>query len=170
MPSPVGHALGGVAIGLLATSSPRWRIIVACAVAAALADADFLLPMRHRGLSHSLGAALLAGGVAFAWLKFSDAHDATRWSMVIGVAYGTHVLFDWLGADTSAPRGVMALWPFTSAFYISDLDVFDSVDRRYWLEGFWRRNVIAVTREVAILFPVVGIAWWTRRSRSSRGK
>lgn len=162
MPSPVGHALGGVAIGLLATSSPRWRMLVACAVAAALADADFLLPMRHRGVSHSLGAAVLVGALAFTWLKFLDVRDATRLSVVIVLAYGTHVLFDWLGADTSAPRGLMALWPFSSAFFISDLDVFDSVDRRYWLDGFWRRNVMAVTRELAILAPLVGLAWWCR--------
>ena len=172
MPSPIGHALGGVAIGLLATSSPRWRMIVACAVAAALADVDFLLPMRHRGLSHSIGAAVLAGAVAFAWLKFSAVRDAARWSLVIAVAYATHVLFDWLGADTSAPRGLMALWPFSSSFYISDLDVFDSVDRRYWLKGFWRRNIIAVTREVAILAPLVGLAWWrlTRRAVNRRAR
>jgi inner membrane protein len=168
MPSPIGHALGGVAIGLLATSSPRSRMIVACAVAAALPDVDFLLPMRHRGLSHSIGAAVLAGAVAFAWLKFSNSRGAARWAVVIAVAYGTHVLFDWLGADTSAPRGLMALWPFSSSFYISDLGVFDSVDRRYWLKGFWRRNILAVTREVAILAPLVGIAWWWRHSTSSR--
>ena len=141
---------------------------MACAVAAALADADFLLPMRHRGLSHSIGAALLAGVVAFAWVKVADVRDAVRWGMVIAVAYATHVLFDWLGADTSTPRGLMALWPFSSAYYISGLDVFDSVDRRYWLEGFWRRNLIAVTREVALLAPLVGTAWWWRRSTSSR--
>ena len=112
---------------------------------------------------------MLAGILVYAWLKLFDARDALRWSVVMAVAYGTHVLLDWLGADSSAPRGLMALWPFSSAYYISDLDVFDSVDRRYWLEGFWRRNVVAVTREVAILGLLVGIAWWAHLSRNRRG-
>jgi inner membrane protein len=183
MPSPVGHALAGAAVALLSrrftplTGSKfpvsgarfvvpgfRFGFVAVCALAAALPDADFLLPMRHRGPSHSVGVAALVGLTTYAWLKFARSRgDAGRVALAIALAYGTHVLFDWLGADSSAPRGLMALWPFSSAFYISDLDVFDSVDRRYWLDGFWRRNVIAVTREVAILVPLVGIAWWFSR-------
>lgn len=138
-----------------------------CAVAAALADADFFFPIRHRGASHSLGSAALAAVLTFLWLKFvSPSRDAERNSLIIGIAYATHVLFDWLGADSSSPRGLMAMWPFTSDYYISDLDIFNSVDRRYWLEGFWQRNIIAVTREVGILTPVVALAWWmTHRGR-----
>ena len=172
MPSPVGHALGGVAVALVATSSSRWRWLALCAVAAALADADFLLPMRHRGVSHSIGTAVLVGGVAFTWLKLSHTRDAVRSSAIIAVAYGTHVLFDWLGADSSAPRGLMALWPLSSSFYISNVDLFDSVDRRYWLDGFWRRNSLAFVRELAILIPVVAAAWfcrsWFRAARPKR--
>ena len=169
MPSPVGHALGGLAVGFLLTSRAHWRLLAACAVAAALADADFLLPMRHRGPSHSVGAAALAGLATYAWFKFARPRgDAGRVALAIALAYGTHVLFDWLGADSSAPRGLMALWPFSSAFYISDLDLFHSVDRRYWLDGFWRRNTMAVSREVAILAPLAGGAYWMATKRRSR--
>ena len=169
MPSPIGHALGGVAIGLLATSSPRWRMLVACAIAAALADIDFLLPIRHRGPSHSVGVAVLAGVAVYAWLRLSGARgNAVRIALAIVTAYGTHVLFDWLGADTSSPRGVMALWPFSSSFFISDLDVFDAVDRRYWLGGFWRRNAMAVARELALTAPAVGISYWLATKRRTR--
>ena len=80
-----------------------------------------------------------------------------------------HVLLDWLGADSSSPRGVMALWPASSAFYISGLDVFDAVDRRYWLPGFWTRNGLALLRELLILAPVAVIsASAGRRVRSYR--
>ncbi len=93
MPSPVGHALGGLAVGFLLTSRAQWRLLAACAVAAALADADFLLPMRHRGPSHSVGAAALAGLTTYAWLRFvRPAGDAGRVALAITVAYGTHVL------------------------------------------------------------------------------
>lgn len=170
MPSPVGHALGGLAVGFLASPrSNNWRLLAACAVAAALADIDFLLPMRHRGASHSVSVAALAGLAAYAWLKATTAgRDAARVAIVIGLAYGTHVLFDWLGADSSAPRGLVAFWPWSSEYFISDLDVFDSVDRRYWLEGFWQRNLIAVTRELAILTPIVVLSGWIALNRDRR--
>ena len=169
MPSPVGHALGGLAVGLLASSRPGWRLAAACAVVAALPDADFLLPIQHRGPSHSVGAVAAAGVLAFVALKLaSKVEDASRVALVMAAAYGTHVLFDWLGADSSTPRGLMALWPFSSAFYISDLDVFYSVDRRYWLDGFWKRNTIAGFRELLILIPLVSAAWLARRRRPQR--
>ena len=169
MPSPVGHALGGLAVGLVTSARPDWRWLAVCACAAVLPDADFLLPIRHRGPSHSLGAVGIVGVTAFAWMKLSaHGRDAARVSLAIAAAYATHVLFDWLGADSSTPRGLMALWPFTTTFFISDLDVFSSVDRRYWLDGFWRRSAISLARELAILVPLVAAAWWATRNRSRR--
>lgn len=168
MPSPLGHALGGLAVGFLLTSRAHWRLLAACVVAAALPDVDFLLPLRHRGPSHSVGAVALAGLAMYAWVKFVRPRgDTGRAAVAVALAYGTHVLFDWLGTDSSAPRGLMALWPFSSAFYISGLDVFDSVDRRYWLDGFWRRNTIAVAREVALLAPLAGAAYWATKRRKA---
>ena len=64
MPSPVGHALGGIASGLLVSRQPGHRSFILFAVAGAAADLDLLLPMQHRGASHSIGAALLVLGVA----------------------------------------------------------------------------------------------------------
>ncbi len=164
MPSPVGHALGGLAVGLIASSRPEWRWLAVCACAAMLPDVDFLLPIRHRGPSHSIGAAAIVGAAAFAAMKlFAEARDAGRMCVVIAAAYATHVLLDWLGADSSAPRGLMALWPFSTGSYVSDLDVFNSVDRRYWLPGFWRRSAISLARELVVLGPFVVLAWWWRR-------
>ena len=138
-------------------------------VAAALPDVDFLLPIRHRGVSHSVGAAALAGGVVYAWLKLRSDGLAVRGALAVAIAYATHTLFDWLGADSSSPRGLMALWPFTHGYFISDLDVFNSVDRRYWLPGFWRRSLLSLARELVILTPLVALAfWWHRRRMSFR--
>jgi membrane-bound metal-dependent hydrolase YbcI (DUF457 family) len=168
MPSPVGHALGGLAVGLLVSSRADWRLLAACAAAAAVADADFLLPIRHRGASHSVGAAVIAGLATYAWMKLVAVHrNPARLGFALAAAYGTHVLFDWLGADSSVPRGLMALWPFSTSFFISDADLFNSVDRRYWLPGFGRRIAVALVREMAILGPLVAAAfWWNRRRRA----
>jgi inner membrane protein len=170
MPSPLGHALGGLAVGVLAAPARRWEVIAACTLAGALADADFLLPLRHRGASHGVGAAVIVGVLALASLKASRARDAFRIASVVTVAYATHILLDWLGADSSIPRGLMALWPFSSDYFVSDLNVFDSVDRRYWREGFWERLARTLARELAILLPAVGAAWLIRRRREPRAQ
>lgn len=167
MPSPVGHALGGIASGLLVARLPGHRSLIFFAVAGAAADLDLLLPMQHRGASHSIGAALLVLGIAAGWRWLGRTRTSSRLSMGLAAAYGSHVLLDWLGADGATPRGVMALWPFSHAFYISRLDVFLSVDRRYWLPGFWWGTILAVSRELLVLAP---IAWLASRFSAERVK
>lgn len=136
-----------------------WRIVAACAAAGALPDIDFLLPLQHRGPSHSLGAAALAFAASAAVLsRQSGGIDRFRIAAAVALAYGSHVLLDWLGADSSTPHGVMALWPVSNAFYVSGLDVFNAVERRYWLPGFWRRNGLALLRELLILGPLAAIS------------
>ena len=196
MPSPVGHALGGLIIGLAlghppalserqrvdgssvnrrpatghrppspgdlrpdSTSvptpppSPRdlrpWRTSVPLisAVAACLPDLDFLWG-RHNMETHSLGFALLVGVVVYAWQR------STRVAIACAVAVASHVLFDWLGSDDTPPLGVMALWPFSNAFYFANAFVFEAISRRYWLPNFFTHNLLAVAREVAILLPI----------------
>ena len=170
MPSPIGHALGGFAVGALIARRPGWRVAIACAVTATLPDVDFLLPLQHRGPTHSFGAAVLALAVSAGVVSLGSARaERLRTIAAITLAYASHVLLDWLGADSSSPRGVMALWPASSAYYISGLDVFNAVDRRYWLPGFWTRNALALLRELLILGPVAAIsASAGRRVRSYR--
>ena len=159
MPSPVGHVLAGIAVGSLAARDQRWRLPLACGLAAALPDVDFLLPVAHRGPTHSLIAGVVAFVVILAIVR------APAWGLqpplvagVLACAVISHVLLDWLGEDSSNPRGLMAFWPFSRGYYISGVDLFDAVDRRYWREGFWRHNLIAVTKEVVILFPLALLA------------
>ena len=159
MPSPIGHALGGIAVGALMSRRADWRVVGACAVAAVFPDIDFLLPMQHRGPSHSLGAAALAFAASAVFLSMrSGGRDRLRTAAAVALAYASHVLLDWLGADSSTPHGVMALWPVSNAFYVSGLDVFNAVERRYWLSGFWTRNALAVLRELLILGPIAVIS------------
>ena len=70
------------------------------------------------------------------------------------MAYASHTLLDWLGTDSSPPIGIMALWPFSRAYYESHLHVFMAISRRYWLPEFWTLNVLALGRELAILLPL----------------
>lgn len=177
MPSPVGHALGGAIVGLVFEARPaaggrpldRLRkacsspLVVAGAVAAVLPDVDFIWG-RHNMETHSLGAAVAAGVVGWCW---RGRQPMLAW--VVGLAWASHVAFDWLGSDDTAPLGVMALWPVTSTFYFAHAYVFEAISRRYWLDGFLAHNLWAVTTEVAMLAPsAAAAAWWQARKGPRR--
>jgi len=175
MPSPVAHGLAGLSVvwsleglRLLSSLSPatKRRLLATCLLFAMVPDVDLLFTV-HRGPTHSVGAALiaavLAGGVAF-WLRLPFVPIA----VACGLAYGSHVLLDWLGEDTSTPSGLMGLWPWRSTYYRSGLDIFEGISRRYWLpEQFLAQNLKAVGLELAVVLPVAALAYWLRRRVSS---
>lgn len=173
MPSPLGHALGGVicalALGDQAASGSAGRarralaspVVTAAAIAAVLPDLDFFWG-RHNMETHSLGAAIAAGLVVLA----ASRGRAWRLATVVTAAWASHVLFDWLGSDDTPPLGVMALWPMTSAFYFAHAFVFEAISRRYWLAGFWAHNLGAVLSEVVMLAPIAAaLVVWHGRPR-----
>lgn len=167
MPSPLGHALGGAIAGWLVADAPaprdmrqagRWPNLAAStlafAVAGLAADADLLVGT-HNTWSHSVGATGLVGLAAFA----ARGRGHARFALALAAAYGSHVLLDWLGHDASAPRGIMALWPFSPSHWNSGLDAFAGIERRTSLEAFWH-NLGAVVREACLLEPVAWLVWW----------
>jgi inner membrane protein len=170
VPSPVGHALGGAIVALAALRpglesgvlglGNSGLLVVAAAVAP---DLDFLWG-RHNQETHSLTAAILAGLVVFAWKRNA------RLAVAVTLAWMSHVLFDWLGSDTTPPLGVMALWPFSSQYYFSNAFFFEAISRRYWLDNFISHNLWAVAREILILGPVLAVlmAFRSRARRRSR--
>ena len=164
MPSPIGHALGGIAAGW--GSAPR-RDVTAAAIVAVVAcapDLDLLIHS-HRGESHSVGAALIAGAIA--WVVTGR----PRWGAAVTLAWASHVLLDWMSNDTRPPLGVMALWPFTRDYYKASIEIFPPVSRRYWESRFWIYNLRAVVAELVILGPLaIASVASTLRWTSSREK
>jgi membrane-bound metal-dependent hydrolase YbcI (DUF457 family) len=154
LPSPIGHALGGLIVGeVLAPSA-----LLICAVAGVLPDIDFAWGGHNRE-THSLGAAVIAGLVVLAWKR------SPRLALAVAISWATHVFFDWLGSDDTPPLGVMALWPINTNFYFADAFVFEAISRRYWLDNFITHNAWAVIKEVLILGPlaVMAFLWQVRR-------
>lgn len=182
MPGPVGHAIAGLAVAWMADGSRRIaragrresrggprqspKVMLWCVLAATVPDLDILLGS-HRTYTHSLAAAVLAGTIA--WLLARRTSARAAWvGLVIGAAYATHPLLDWLGKDSSTPPGLMALWPFSSTYYLSGFDLFPEISRRYWRpEEFIVGNLRAAVWEFLVLGPVAGLAWWGRQRRRS---
>ena len=163
MPSPLGHALGGLAAGWLvssATRHPSRPTEVAWFAAAGIAADLDLLVGAHSGPTHSVGATVLVGALACLMSR------RWRFSIAVSAAYASHILLDWLGSDAAPPVGIMALWPLTREYYESSLHVFYAISRRYWQPGFWTLNAKAVTRELLVLIPLTLTIGFVRSRRS----
>jgi membrane-bound metal-dependent hydrolase YbcI (DUF457 family) len=185
MPSPIGHALAGLATAWAADLIPgnrSWRtaaesaswfrragngLTLTCVGLGAAADLDHLF-VAHRTLTHSVGAVAFVG--LFAAAVAANAHrPIARIALMCAAAYGTHLLLDWLGVDMYPPRGLQLLWPFSGEWYISGLDVFRQTARQELLTPpIIRKNLLAMVQEVAILGPVV-VALWLIRVKALAG-
>ncbi len=169
MPSPLGHALGAAAAGwaLAPPLPPATRQVAAgtvrrglwFAALGMLPDLDLLVAGLHRGPTHSLSAALIAGLAAAALTRNA------RLGAAAGCAYATHMLLDWLGADSSPPIGIMALWPLTSDYYQVSWPLFEAVWRHNDRPGFWSHNVKAVAKELMVLVPLALVGFRLARGR-----
>ena len=192
MPSPIGHALSGVAVAWTAslaeprdpagrTVSDRWLPVYV--VLAAAPDLDLLVHGAHRTATHSVTAMLLVtivaaavtgqvtrlrasrfGGQAPLRASRFGTHPRWRVALLCGISYGSHLLLDWLAADNYPPRGIQLLWPFSGRWFISDLDLFRQTARQEFLTApIIRQNLIAVAQECVILLPILAVIWWARR-------
>lgn len=161
MPSPLGHALGGAAIGLLASRrAPRPFLLAASfALIACLPDLD-LFTRQHSGMTHSIGFAALAALIA------GLAQRDKRFALAAAAAYASHILFDWLGEDTAPPLGVMALWPFSTEYFMAPFTPLPPVSRRYWMPGFWTHTVKVALFELTVFGVLAALAWTRHRTRS----
>lgn len=157
MPTPIGHALGGIAAGAMILRDPttitsvarrRLSILATFGVLGMLADIDFLVFSPHRHATHSLVVGGLIGIMGMAVLPGKP----LIW-MSGSAAYLSHVFLDWLGADTVEPIGIMALWPFDEGHYQAPISLFLPVCRQYWLLDCWLSIGYAVSYELLIVGP-----------------
>ena len=154
---------------LTAPLRARYRVGGAAAIvvaAGAIAPDLDLLVGRHSAETHSIGAAALAALATYLFLRTRARPRPALWASLVGAAVLSHALLDWLGSDTSAPIGIMALWPFSRGYFESDAHVFMAVSRRYWLAEFWVYNLSVLAREFLLLgIPAAAAEWWVRRRR-----
>ncbi len=115
MPLPIAHGLVGASI-VAAVHPPTKRFFLTLLLGALLANAadlDFFLVFAfeskawHRGFSHSITFALLAGLVFLVSLG-----KRRRTAIVFGLAFASHGILDYVTTKNGA--GVELLWPFSS--------------------------------------------------------
>jgi membrane-bound metal-dependent hydrolase YbcI (DUF457 family) len=181
MPSPIGHALAGIAVAWTAELVPGSRVprsapgtgtwyrraggdlTLLCAGLGAAPDLDLLYPGHHRSFTHSVTAVLVVGLLSAA-IAVKRERPAARIAVMAAAAWATHLLLDWLGVDQYPPYGLQPLWPISHQWFISGLDIFRQTElRRFWTPGPMMTNVRAITQELAILGPVVAALWWARQ-------
>ena len=180
MPSPIGHALAGIAVAWGADLWPgnrTWRIApkgaswytragngltLVCAALAIAPDLDLLVAGVHRSITHSfVSIAVVATitGMAAARLRL----PVVRCACMCAGAWATHMLLDWLAADPSSPRGIQALWPFDERRFISGWELFPGTERRQIFSApSIRLNAAALVRELAVMTPLVLGLWLVR--------
>jgi membrane-bound metal-dependent hydrolase YbcI (DUF457 family) len=168
MATPLGHLLCGGAIGAALSPAEDARLgAVMGAFLGAAADLDFVPglllgnPARFHHLgSHSLLFAALAAGCAALVARSAR----WRWSLMVGLAYGSHLLLDCVTFDPSLPHGIPILWPFSSRLFASPVPLLPGV----WHTGasaLSGHNLALALLETALFGPLL---LWALRSRRKR--
>ena len=173
MPSPVGHALAGLTVHVLSARDGAERASLgraALLVAAATApDLDLLFRFvdgrnHHQAEAHSIGAAALCGVLVWAAARLRRQSRPASLGLAAAGAWLTHVLLDYVGADTHPPIGIMALWPFEAAYHKAPWILFLDIGRTLeWATV--RHDALAVAWEIALLGPLL-LASWRLRARA----
>ncbi len=175
MPTPLGHALGGLIAARWvepvapASSVPRRPSWLALAALAVSPDLDLVFGT-HSTYTHSVGAVALVF-VAAGLCARGRGTGALPARAVLGVAliaaaaYGSHLLLDWLGTDSTPPYGIMLWWPFSRAFSKGPVSWFPSVARDVFSRRFWIGNTLAVAFELAVFGPLLWLTCVIRPAR-----
>lgn len=170
--------MGSTAAGPEPLLKQRWQEIAAFALIAQAPDLDFVPGLLmgqpalfHHGVSHSLGAAVIAGVLAavlagllarsFDGLK----GKAWRWGLVIFLIYLAQVGLDALNADTSEPYGVPLWWPFSGEYVMADPPLFLDVRRHPLAWATVWHNLKQLGLELLLIGPFTALAMWWRRRR-----
>ncbi len=123
MPSILSHPAVPLAVAAIAgTKRIGGRLLVAGVIASVLPDADVLAfrfgvaygsELGHRGFSHSLFFAVMAGAIACACAPWLRASRFTAF-LFVGLSCASHGLLDML---TNGGHGIAYFWPFTDTRY-----------------------------------------------------
>lgn len=177
MPSPIGHAIAGLTVHVTSARDEgellNWRRIGVIVAASLAPDLDLLLKLldgrnHHQQEAHSFGFAALAALAAAAAFRLLGWPRPVALGSVVGLAWSSHVLLDYLNRDTNPPIGLMALWPWSREFYKFAWPIFLDVGGPLSWETL-RNSLLAAAWEAVVLLPLFSLAWRWRGRRLGGG-
>jgi len=186
MPSPVGHSMIGLSIGLLyawprGSLTERWVAtakrhrfpLFLSVLLANLPDIDYVpgvlsgdINAYHHQFTHTLGwVVLVAAGVWMIWKAYRPAVGG-REAVFVFACLASHVIADAFTDDSSYPFGVMLLWPLTSEYYTAPQHIFPRPMKADWGEVFTWHNLRVMGVEFLITAPLVVLVLLLKRRRA----
>ncbi len=183
MPSPVGHSIIGLALGLAwrlpggqtwrdlaraAWSQRGWLLL--CVVLANAPDVDFLFGLArgnlnawHQQATHTLAWTVLAAGLV--WLLLRRRSVTLRDFLFILALPLSHLLADLLCADTSPPVGLPLAWPFSEHYGHAPVSLFPAPAKASPADLVSWHNARVIAAELLLTLPllaaVLGGKLWT---------
>ncbi len=186
MPSPIGHSLAGLSIGMayalpkgasfrdLGVSMYRRRGILLASIALAnLPDIDYLPGLfagdfnaYHHHYSHTLGWLVLVSlGIWMIWKSFNSSITFRHFSFIF-IATGSHLILDFFTRNTSYPYGIMLFWPFSNEHYLSGNPLFWNPQKSDWGEVFQWYNVQVMIMDAVYTSAMIGMVLLYKRYTS----
>ena len=152
-------------------SSQQGWLFIGSVFIANLPDLDILpgvlqgdLSVFHHQQTHSLAAAILFGlliGLLGRWWQ----GNGVRWALWAGGLYLSHIILDLSLNDPSPPYGLQLLWPFSESYFMFPFTPFVSFSYARSVIGtvallFSPHNLNTMAKEIVLMAPLVGLAWY----------
>lgn len=183
MPLPVLHSFAGYSIYRLSKKYKEerdWKLAVYCILLANLADLDFIPGMFlndpnlcHRGISHSLGAALLFAIPAAVYQRWAQKNESLKVFCISLAAYYSHIILDFFGGTS---RPIPLFWPFRPNEYHWPVSLLNAISARAeghgtlgFLLSFLNSAVVErLVVETSIVFFICSFSRFIKRLRETQ--
>jgi membrane-bound metal-dependent hydrolase YbcI (DUF457 family) len=169
MALPIAHAAAGYVVhratrddppgvpgGRRRVSADEWRRAALFMFLGNLPDFDFVIgfvlgqPGRfHRGLSHTLMAAIVFGAVVGLVQQWRGRDRFRTAAVAFGAAYLSHLVIDFFTIDHRPPYGGQFLWPFSAEYWIAPVTIFNEI----LIDGRTRADFL----RTVLAWPIVGV-------------
>lgn len=148
-----------------------WKMILLFVVVANLPDIDFLPGLilddpnayHHHYLSHSLGFAVFVGAVLGYYFSRRKSRNFLWYFLLFSCVCFSHMVLDYVTADTSEPVGLPMFWPFTRSYYYAPFSVFAAVHKTGGSSASFLKSLLALHNfwvalwEIVVFVPVLTI-------------
>jgi membrane-bound metal-dependent hydrolase YbcI (DUF457 family) len=162
--------------------SHRPWLLAGAVVLANMPDLDFLPGLAvgdpnafHRGVTHTLGAAMLVAAAAWLLARWWRVSRPGAWAAFAAMAYGSHLAVDWMTVDAVLPAGIRLFWPLTGRWMHAPFDllgeiIIDPSGRVAFLRSLVTPAALLTwAREVALAVAVVATVHAARAAVTALG-